>query len=981
LSRSAAAGKIESPLIPPASNMPASPRVRVRWTLHTLSLVSTVLAMGYAGAVQNNGAAYLLCFLAATVGAMSWLQARANLRGLEIRAGRGVDAQVTRLPVEIHARTGQAASALEVLIAGAGVSTLVERVESGATARLSLKLPIQECGTRRKALLVIRSAYPLGMFSAESAVEVDCLRRTHPQPIGSLPLPLAETLPQGSAPASSAAQSRSGREGDDFAGLREWQRGDSPRHIDWRGEARGGPLMVKQWASASGASVRLDWESLPLPEAERAGQIARWIAMCEMEGTAYALRLPGLELPVGCGAAHARRCLDALADHHSSLALQETAAVRKRVPATHEHAAALALGPLLLLCGMLLAAALPLLDFLAPVCVVLLLLCILVRGTVLRRPGPRWVPALVLALGVAGIWSTQGSLMSMEAGIATLVVLLGAKLLESRTPHDFQVLAMIGWFLCLCGLLSAQSLDRSLWTFGVFAGIAACMVRFRRGTPGMAVPLRLTGLMLARALPVAVLLFFVFPRGSLEHLARFGTSRTSRTGIPTALTPGGVASVARSEEVAFRTEFPDQALPQMQDRYWRCVVLWECDGLTWRRGPRLEYPARAPLQRSTDVRQIIMLEPHGQLWLPALDFPRKGRDNYGPLNPDYDDTLVSAEPVQSLRRIEVTSRMLLDANVLPQDHQQAALQRPTRVPPALQTLAAQWRSTGQTDAVVVQVALDHLRAQGFSYTLEPGTYTGPDALEDFLLRRRTGFCEHFSASFATMMRLAGVPARVVLGYFGGEWNPRGGFMTVRQSDAHAWTEVWLTGRGWTRVDPTAELAPGRMNVDLRTYLAGGEAELARQRGSLLWQGWQAVRMFWDDLGYQWQNYVIEFDEESQIEWLSRLGLGRVRGSLLLLISVGIMSAALLLLALWLRRPARHRDPWARAWLRLCRRLEKLGLPARQPHEGPLAYAARISAARPALATQLTELAQMYARGRYGPAAIPLRRFEQAARLL
>jgi transglutaminase-like putative cysteine protease/uncharacterized protein (DUF58 family) len=961
--------------------------IRMRWNLHTISLTGIVLSMGYVGAVQNNGAAYLLCFITAVLAMMSWLRARENLRGLVVAAGRLASAQageIVKLPLEIRATAGENACGLEVLMVdGNGRWSFVEQIESGTSARLSLPVKIPEAGVQQSLRVRIRSSYPLGLFTAECEVEVAGARRIHPRPQGELPLP----LPDSSLAAESLSVTHPGglpeREGDDFAGVREWQPGDSLRHVDWRAVARGRPLLVKQWASGAGSAVTLDWHQLDIPETERAGQLARWIAECEASAIPYALRLPEVEIRANLGAIHALQCLDALADMSSRLITEprETKKKSKRLPPGHEHSAHLPRGPLLGMCGMLLLVAVPLLDFATVYALVMLVGCIAWR-LLLRRPLASWIPVLVLGLGALMIQIVQGSLFSMDGGIAVLIVHLGAKLLESRTPHDFQVLGMVGWFLCLFGLLAEQTLSRSLWALGVFTGLAICMVRFRRGSPGILPPVRLMSSMMIQALPVAAVLFFIFPRGSLEFLSRIGSHHIYKTGLSNSMAPGLISKIAMSDEVAFRAGFPDGPPPPNQNRYWRCLVLWECNGLSWDRGWMAA--SGTPRERQSqpgDVRQVITLVPHGQQWLPCLDVPVKALAEGRALKTEVNDLLVSDEPVNSLYRIEVTSRLTQDSSKISNRQRAAALLLPENLSPRVRELAQQFKKGAKSDVQIAQAAVELLRAQGFQYTLEPGTYEGPRALDEFLFERRIGFCEHFSAAFATLMRAAGVPARIVLGYMGGEWTERGGYMIVKQSDAHAWTELWLEGTGWTRVDPTAALVPGRMDLDLRTLLLGGEAELERQRNSLWWRGMQTLRLWWDSVEYDWYNTIISFDEESQIAWMAWLGLGQVSGRTLFLASFVFLGLMLTALVFWLRRPARHPDPWARAWQRLCLKLERLGIPARAANEGPLHYAERAAAARPAMADEIRRLAGLYASARYGEEGAALPDFDRAIRQL
>lgn len=980
--------------------------LRMRWNLHTLSLAGVVLSMGYAGAVQNNGAAFVLCFLTLVMALMSWLRARENLRSVEVVAGRlagGRAGEVSRLPLEVHAATSQGVWGVEVLsLGGAGRWSFIEEIQAGQSTHVTVPVKTADAGVEEEVSVLLRSSYPLGLFSAERVVRIESARNIHPKPEGSQPLPAAVPLATGDHTSFTPAGGRPGREGDDFAGLREWQIGDSLKHVDWRAVARGRPLLVKQWSNGNNETLVLDWDKLDLPEAARARQMARWIEEAETSGTPYAMRLPGVAIETGLGPAHARRCLDALTV--TSPVAQEAIKRAHPLPPGHEHSSHLPPWPLLVLCLFLLAIAFLLLDVVPMVATVLLFCCMgwrlgLAEKGWKKRAGHTAVSVATfaskisfLSLGVLGLGAlliqfATGNLLSMEGGIAVLLVLLGSKLVESRTPHDFQVLGMVGWFLCLCCVLSDQTLNRALWTFAIFAGISVCMVRFRRGRDGWGPPLKLTGIMLAQALPVAMLLFFIFPRGSVSFLERLGTERSSVTGVSDSMEPGRISKIAASDKVAFRVEFPDAEPPEAATRYWRCIVLWQCDdGLTWQKGLPLEGSPRFRPIRSGDIRQIVTLEPHGQKWLPGLDMPLLATDDGNRVIPDMDRTLRIPDNVDSLRRFEAFSRLTQERDTtISAEQRSAALHLPQDISPRIKELAREVRGQGFTNTQIAQRAIDHLQKQDFEYTLEPGVYSGPDALDQFVFERRVGFCEHFSGAFATLMRAAGVPSRIVIGYMGGEWSDRGGYLIVRQADAHAWTEIWIEDQGWTRVDPTAALVPARITLDLRTLLAGGEEELARQNGSLLWRTLTDLRLWWDSVEYDWYSTVINFDEEAQIAWLNWLGLGQFRGQSLVLVAIfgGVLLLALMGLLFWLRRPAPVRDPWQRAWLRLCLRLERLGAPARLPSEGPLNYAERVARAKPALATRVRSLAREYAEVRYGrePAARDWRAFQQSLQSL
>ncbi len=949
--------------------------VRVRWNRHTLALLAIVAGMWYAAEAQSNGAAHLIALLTATMGLLSWLHARANLRGLNVRlVGARPAAQDSEkfIPVELRARGAVSPCGLEVLVIGAAKSVFVESVPAGGAVIVDLPPPMRHAGGPLR--LVVRSVYPLGLFSAECVIETAWVRRVHPEPAGDLPLPAADTSRQGDALAVSSTRGQSSG-GDDFAGLREWRAGDSPRHIDWRSEARGAPLMVKTWSSGFQGVVVLDWNALQLEESARAAQIARWMQSCEDEGRPYELRMPGLIIHAGHGPAHLRRCLDALSMQASTEAGSAQSAELQAGKAASvlslEQSTFLPKRPLLFLSFALMLAILPLHGYIANAGLVVCALCLIWRG-VLRMAVPHLIVRIgVIIAGASAVYFKYGELGGMEPGIAMLLVLAGAKMLESRTPREFQVLALIGWFLAFCSVLLENHLSRSVWTVVVVLLITACMVRFRRSLPGAREPVRVTAMLFAQALPLTVLLFFVFPRGLLDLGSALGRSRFGETGIDNVLDPGNIAKVAKSSEVAFRVRFPDGTLPSNETRYWRCLTLWNCEGMRWTRGERLNLAPQLPRPKGgMNVRQIIDLEAHGKRWLPALDLPLTARVRDEELFPGFDQSLVFPMSVQNSERLEVVSSFDRPPfRALPENHRAAALQLPASISPKLRQLTDYWESVTQNDEQIVQIALNYVRTQGFSYTLEPGEYTGPQSLEEFFLIRRSGFCEHFSASFATLMRMAGVPSRVVVGYLGGEYSDHnGGYLIVKQSDVHAWTEVWLEKYGWYRIDPTAELAPDRVNIDLRAFLAGGAEEAERQRRSLWGRSLQHLRLWWDSVNYDWQNQIIDYNQEAQRGLLESVGL-RQSKLVLLIPSAAFVLVAALLIALWLRRPARHADPWMRLWQRLCRRLASAGVPPCAASEGPLAFAKRVAHARPDLAEQMGRMTEMYVSGRYGSADV------------
>ncbi|MFM2166437.1 MAG: hypothetical protein RIS79_808 [Verrucomicrobiota bacterium] len=950
------------------------PKLHLRANWHTLAMIAMLASMWYAAEAQSNGAAYLLALLAGLLTLVSMLHARANLRGLRLRVRSISTAQeggMARVRLEARNEGPKEACGVEIQVVDGASSVFLDRLEVGQSRVVELQVPAT--GTLR---FLARSVYPLGLYNMEMVVATSAPRRVHAKASGSLPLPAAEPLgptAQLQVAASRSSARGSGRGGDDFAGTREFQPGDSPRHIDWRAVARGRPLVVKTWASDASEVVMLDWEHTPLEDEARAGQLAKWMEVCESEDRLYELRLPGRTLVAGRGQAHHRRCLDALADFTASQSAEThgkgRSAMRQgrgKVRSSFESSSHLPRGPLVALSVALLASFLPLVDVITIPCLVLALLCFAWRVLLKRDAPPLAVRLIMLLAGVVAAWIGYGGHASMEAGMALLAALAGVKLLESRAPREFQVLALIGWFLCLCGIVMDNGLPRMLWCMSVFLLIAACMTRFRLSVPGVWRPAKVTTVMFAQALPLVVVLFIVMPRGLLNLTATFG-GRFMESGIASELDPGSITRVALRMERAFRAEFPEGGVPPNEWRYWRCLTLGDCEGLRWKRGERfgLKQNPRRPAAGEA-VRQELQIEPHGQRWLPALDVPLLVLSGGAALTPEFDDTLVSPFPIRSVTKVSMFSKLQQrQKEPLPAHHRAIYLDHPQNLAAEVYDLAAGWKDAAENDLQIVQLGIQHLQVNGFQYTLTPDEYgNGPDGLKDFLFRGKNGFCEHFAASFATLMRIAGVPSRVVIGFLGGEYSARTGQMIVRQSDAHAWVEVWLEGTGWTRVDPTAALAPGRVGVDMREYLSSSGAALERER--LGWWGLMVfeTRLFWDRVNYAWQDAIVEYNDELQRNWFASLGWHSGTWWQLLLISIGLLMAGLMVIALLLHRRESERDPWRRAWRQLCQKLARAGFPACRPSEGALGYVQRIAPGN----HSLQNLARLYADGRYGTGA-------------
>jgi transglutaminase-like putative cysteine protease len=417
--------------------------------------------------------------------------------------------------------------------------------------------------------------------------------------------------------------------------------------------------------------------------------------------------------------------------------------------------------------------------------------------------------------------------------------------------------------------------------------------------------------------------------------------------------------------------------------YWRGMVLWRGDGLTW-----VGDLSRLPLERrgqlgGPEIVQEISMQPHGGRWIFALDRPVNDNPKFDPMPGGY---LQSPRPILNTFRYRVTSRLENREVNLPIDQRQAALAPALNPSPRVRQLVDGWRDGAQNTGEIVERALRFFRDGDFSYSLNPGTY-GENAFEEFLFERRTGFCEHYAAAFATLMRVAGVPSRVVLGYHGGELNHVLGkpYVIVRQSDAHAWTEVWIQGRGWQRVDPTEAIAPERISSGLASYLQSrASADLPEGGASNAMLGWREimrdVRLAWDSLNHQWDLRVLNFNEDEQRTFLALIGLRGEWSEIFLWQGIGVM-LVLGTLWLWLRRPGRApMDEAGRSWTRFCSVLANAGV-RREPAEGPLHFGARAAERFTEHRAALLHIADLYARLRYSPAPPPAAELARAVESL
>jgi transglutaminase-like putative cysteine protease len=607
-------------------------------------------------------------------------------------------------------------------------------------------------------------------------------------------------------------------------------------------------------------------------------------------------------------------------------------------------------------------------------------LVIALRGKARPNPGKvmRIVFGIVTAIFVGAVLMSFRTLNGLGAGTALLVLMGALKLIEARTRRDDAIVIGVALFL----LLAATLADQSLWRVPLYLlqlwGVIAAMALVAHGgtafTPRAA--LRLSARTLAMSVPLAALAFLFFPRfaGQFWALERGGQAST---GLTDEMAPGSIGSLAIEYDPAFRVHF-EGAPPPRAALYFRGPVLNSFDGFTWRREHGRSYPREEIEVAGPPVRYRITLEPSYRRFMVTLDTivepPRRGvffaHDRQ--LTAIGDITQVRSYDAISYLRVRSTTPLSASARRyetrLDTDHN-----------PRARALALEIRARSGSDAEYSRAVLDWFGRQGLEYTLDPGR-TSVDSVDSTLFDNKRGFCAHFASAYAMMMRAAGVPARVVTGYLGGEWNPAGNYLIVRQSDAHAWTEVWLDGEGWTRIDPTVVVAPERLQRGIFDVLRESlpATSFIIQRNNWM----HRIALAWDGANQWWQQRVVEFTLRSQFELLSKLGIGSPDWKHLGWIFALVLCGWIAWVSITLRRSVARVKPdrIGRSWLRFTRKLARVA-PPRSGDEGPYAFAARIAGAKPELAVRVQAIAARYARLRFGaaPARAEIEEFERETR--
>ena len=590
----------------------------------------------------------------------------------------------------------------------------------------------------------------------------------------------------------------------------------------------------------------------------------------------------------------------------------------------------------------------------------------------LHLPLPNRPARITLAFAAFGAILLQYQTVNgLTAGSALLVVMVSLKYLESHTQRDQLVLMLISYFLVFAGLLYRENALNGIYlVVFVWMTTVGLMQLGRRGDLlNTRETAAIAGRYLLQAVPVMLVLFILFPRLPGPLWSGADAATVGSTGLSDSMSPGDITNLGISDEIAFRVDFPDGA-PAAQDLYWRGPVLSVFDnGRTWRRSIGSRGNVENTLEYSGEpVRYTVTLEPGRRDWAFALEMPAEWSTQWRNeirMRDDYQLDFFGTDRVTSRVSYNVTSYTNFIADEQLNDiHHDMFLRLPDGFNPRTAELMERFRQESGSPEQIVARTLEYFSAGEFFYTLAPPPL-GPDSVDDFVFNTLEGFCEHYASAFTVMMRFAGIPARVVTGYQGGELNPYAEYYIVRESNAHAWSEIWLEDRGWVRVDPVAAVAPERISLGLGDDNSASNVGGVAGFGNLGWA--RQLSLAWDAVNTVWNEWIIGYGPTLQRNLFAWLGLGRMRWTEMLTLSIvgalSILFTTALVLA-WHANTRQRVDVAARLFARFVARLRRAGVASLGTTETPAAYADRAADALPNKADEIHAIVRSYLAARY-----------------
>lgn len=597
------------------------------------------------------------------------------------------------------------------------------------------------------------------------------------------------------------------------------------------------------------------------------------------------------------------------------------------------------------------------------------------------KPLAAWIRHSATVMAILTLFLTYGNVAGRRAAVSLLTIMLALKMIECYRIRDARLVLSFSLFLCATQFLFSQKILMPVYGAVTVVFVLVTLTQLHRNeafqgtgrTPPIAASVlselgfsfRLLGL----ALPIGLAFFLFFPRWAMPLWGIPETTLDSKTGLSDSMSPGSIETLFMDDSPAFRVQFKD-VVPTPSDLYWRGPVFWNFNGQTWSGGfygTNISADTR-PDKEGAPWEYQVQLEPSERRWLFALDYPAI-TPNGSRVTMDFQ--ILRRKPVTQLLEYSMFSDPeFIDSPDLLVTLRATALDLPRKHNPRTRKLMQNWQEQGLAGQALVERVLQHFNQEEFHYSLD-SPLLGSDSVDDFLFETRTGYCEHYASAFTVMMRMAGIPARVVTGYQGGWYNQMGEYLLIRQSDAHAWSEVWFQGAGWTRVDPTAAVSPVRI-------AQGSLGALSSPRHILDYAWLRNFRNGVDIVQQRWNDWVIEYGAKKQASLLAPLGLERMSPSklvILLFAVIGLFSIFMVPLVLRVRGPGR-KDPLKAAWQTFLKRLKSAGYEA-PASSGAIELAQAASLCLPDDSKHIHSIADLYTRYRYSPVPPALQELKSA----
>ncbi len=567
----------------------------------------------------------------------------------------------------------------------------------------------------------------------------------------------------------------------------------------------------------------------------------------------------------------------------------------------------------------------------------------------------------VSALGL--LYSQHQGLLGRDAGTSLFMTALGLKLLEIKQQRDLYLVSYLAFIVATSQFLFQQSLLMAGYILFVCCVLLATLVSINSYKPETLPALKTAGIIILQALPLAIVLFILFPRVDAPRWLLFDQQHTARSGLTDSLEPGSISQLGMSDELVFRVKFAGD-LPPPNQRYWRGPVFSYTDGKRWTETKNLLFHKYMdkPSYTGNAYQYTLMMEPQDKNWVFALDMPAIYPQS---LKKNALYQLINSDNTNARAEYKISSYPHYNTGYITQTERKDNLQLPAEPSERIIKLVSQLHGFDQLAEVFIQSVLGHFTNEDFHYTLMPPLMED-NPIETFLFESRYGFCSHYATAFVYLMRVAGLPARVVGGYQGGALNEIGGFLEIKQANAHAWTEVWLQGKGWTRFDPTAAIAPERIeqdvNIDLQiaTGMVNFTLFHVNAGKALAWM--KQLRQAWRSVDYGWQRWVINYSSANQSEFLASLGIHSIKSMIYWLVaSIGLITGFLAWFILN-NKPSKI-DKELILYQQFCKKLAKAGI-HKQNGETARAFSLRAQKQHPELADKINKITGIFIHLRY-----------------